>query len=76
MKPAAARVLQYADEWGKMIKRIARWIDFDNSYKTMDRDYMESVWWAFKEIYEKGLVYEGRKVLIILPALRNAGFQF
>ncbi len=58
------KVLQYADEWGKMIKRIARWIDFDNSYKTMDRDYMESVWWAFKQIYEKGLVYEGKKVLL------------
>ncbi|MEK7212714.1 MAG: class I tRNA ligase family protein, partial [Patescibacteria group bacterium] len=61
------KVLEYADEWRKMVRRIARWIDFDNSYKTMDRDYMESVWWAFKQIYDKGLVYEGRKVLMYCP---------
>ena len=60
-------VLQYAEEWGKMVRRIARWVDFDHSYKTMDRDYMESVWWAFKQIYDKGLVYEGRKVLLYCP---------
>ena len=62
-----SKVLEFADEWGKMVRRIARWIDFDNSYKTMDRDYMESVWWAFKQIYNKGLVYEGRKVLMYCP---------
>jgi isoleucyl-tRNA synthetase len=50
-----------------MVRRIARWIDFDNSYKTMDRDYMESVWWAFKQIYDKGLIYEGRRVLLYCP---------
>ncbi len=61
------KVLMFADEWGKMVRRIARWIDFENSYKTMDRDYMESVWWAFKQIYDKGLVYEGRKVLMYCP---------
>lgn len=60
-------VLKYVEEWGKVVRRIARWIEFDNSYKTMDRDYMESVWWAFKEIYGKGLVYEGRKVLLYCP---------
>jgi isoleucyl-tRNA synthetase len=60
-------VLKYAAEWRKMVRRIARWVDFDNSYKTMDRDYMESVWWAFKQIYDKGLVYEGRKVLLYCP---------
>ena len=60
-------VLQFVDEWGKMVRRIARWVDFDNSYKTMDREYMESVWWAFKQIYDKGLVYEGRKVLLYCP---------
>ncbi|MBI2607303.1 MAG: class I tRNA ligase family protein [Candidatus Doudnabacteria bacterium] len=60
-------VLQYVSEWRKTIRRIARWVDFDNSYKTMDRDYMESVWWAFKQIYDKGLVYEGRKVLLYCP---------
>ncbi len=60
-------VLEYAGEWGKMVRRIARWIEFDNSYKTMDVDYMESVWWAFSEIYKKNLVYEGRKVLLYCP---------
>ena len=61
------KVLEYVGEWRKTIRRIARWVDFDNSYKTMDRDYMESVWWAFKQIYEKDLVYEGRKVLLYCP---------
>ena len=60
-------VLDYAAEWGKMIRRIARWVEFDDSYKTMDTDYMESVWWAFKQFYKKGLVYEGRKVLLYCP---------
>lgn len=60
-------VLEYAHEWGKMVRRIARWVEFENSYKTMDPDYMESVWWAFKKIYDKGLVYEGRKVLLYCP---------
>ena len=60
-------VLTFVDEWRKMIRRLARWTEFDNSYKTMDRDYMESVWWAFKKIYDRGLVYEGRKVLMYCP---------
>ena len=60
-------VLEFVSEWRKTIRRIARWVDFDSSYKTMDREYMESVWWAFKEIYKKGLVYEGRKVLLYCP---------
>ncbi len=60
-------VLEYASEWKKMIRRIARWVEFDDSYKTMDVNYMESVWWAFKEIYKKKLVYEGRKVLLYCP---------
>ncbi|MFH0890769.1 MAG: class I tRNA ligase family protein, partial [Candidatus Liptonbacteria bacterium] len=61
------KVLEYVGEWKKMVRRIARWTEFDNSYKTMDRDYMESVWWAFKQFYEKGLIYEGRKVLMYCP---------
>jgi isoleucyl-tRNA synthetase len=60
-------VMEYVHEWRKTVKRIARWVDFDNSYKTMDRDYMESVWWAFKQIYDKGLIYEGRRVLLYCP---------
>lgn len=62
-----ARVLEYAHVWDKMIKRIGRWVDFKNSYKTMDLTFMESVWWAFKEFYKKGLVYEGRRVLLYCP---------
>ncbi len=57
-------VLRYAEEWGKTVNRIARWVDFDNSYKTMDTSYQESVWWALKQIWEKGLIYEDRKVLL------------
>ncbi len=57
-------VLSYAEEWGKTINRIARWVDFDNSYKTMDTSYQESVWWGLKQIWEKGLIYEDRKVLL------------
>ncbi|HUC31345.1 MAG TPA: class I tRNA ligase family protein, partial [Candidatus Paceibacterota bacterium] len=60
-------VLQYVSEWRDMIRRIARWVDFDNSYKTMDTDFMESVWWGFKQTYDKGLIYEGRKVLLYCP---------
>jgi len=60
-------VLGYVAEWRSMIRRIARWVDFDHSYKTMDADYMESVWWGFKQVYDKGLIYEGRKVLLYCP---------
>lgn len=60
-------VMEYVSEWRKTIRKIARWVDFDNSYKTMDRDFMESVWWGFKQIYDKGLVYEGRRVLLYCP---------
>ncbi len=60
-------VLQYVSEWRQMIRRIARWVDFDDSYKTLDTDFMESVWWAFKQMYDKDLIYEGRKVLLFCP---------
>jgi isoleucyl-tRNA synthetase len=60
-------VLGYVHEWGKTIHRIGRWVDFDNSYKTMDSTYMESVWWALKQVWDKDLVYEGRKVLLYCP---------
>lgn len=57
-------VLSYAEEWGKTINRVGRWVDFENSYKTMDTSYMESVWWALKQTWDKGLIYEDRKVLL------------
>lgn len=59
-----SKVLTYAAEWGKTVKRIGRWVDFENSYKTMDNNYIESVWWAFKRLYEKGFIYKGEKVLM------------
>ncbi|MEI6267104.1 MAG: isoleucine--tRNA ligase [bacterium] len=55
---------QGSDAWEDMIERIGRWVEFKNAYKTMDKDYMESVWWAFKQLYEKGKIYEGEKVLM------------
>ncbi|MCK4554109.1 isoleucine--tRNA ligase, partial [Candidatus Parcubacteria bacterium] len=62
-----ARVLEYADIWDKMIHRIGRWVEFKNSYKTMDLDYMESVWWGFSRLWKKDLIYQGRKVLLYCP---------
>lgn len=52
------------DLWEGTIDRIGRWVDFKGAYKTMDKNYMESVWWAFKTLYEKGKIYEGEKVLM------------
>ena len=56
-------VLQYTSEWQEYVSRQARWVDFDNDYKTLNLDYMESVMWAFKQLHDKGLVYQGFKVL-------------
>lgn len=50
--------------WKGVIDRIGRWVDFDGAYRTMDKDFMESVWWAFKQLYEAGKIYEGEKVLM------------
>ncbi|MGA0205564.1 MAG: class I tRNA ligase family protein, partial [Ilumatobacteraceae bacterium] len=56
-------VLRYTNEWRRYVTRQARWVDFDNDYKTLDISYMESVMWAFKTLHDKGLVYEGYRVL-------------
>jgi isoleucyl-tRNA synthetase len=61
------KVLEYADGWEKVIERIGRWVDMKNSYKTMDTEYIESVWWAFKQLWEKGYIYEGEKILMYCP---------
>ena len=58
-----ASVLKYTDEWRAYVTRQARWVDFDNDYKTLDLGYMESVIWAFKQLWDKGLAYEGIRVL-------------
>ncbi len=56
-------VMRYTAEWEKTVERQARWVDFDNDYKTMDLPYMESVMWAFKELFDKGLIYEAYRVV-------------
>ncbi|MBQ3280462.1 isoleucine--tRNA ligase [Candidatus Saccharibacteria bacterium] len=53
-----------SEEWRSTIDRCGRWVDFDHPYRTMNKDFMESVWWAFKKLYEAGKIYEGRKVLM------------
>jgi isoleucyl-tRNA synthetase len=55
---------QGGNEWEGIIDRLGRWVEFEGAYKTMDKDYMESIWWAFKELYENGKIYEGEKVLL------------
>jgi len=64
---ARSSVLRYADEWKKIIPRIGRWVDMEDDYKTMDADYTESVWWAFKKLDELGLVYNAYRVAPYCP---------
>ena len=56
-------VLKYTDDWEEIVERQARWVDFENDYKTMDLPYMESVMWAFKQLWDKGLIYESYRVM-------------
>jgi len=56
-------VQRYTSEWETVVTRLGRWIDFENDYRTMDRNFMESVWWVFKTLFDKGLVYRGYKVM-------------
>ncbi|MWB97794.1 isoleucine--tRNA ligase [Agromyces seonyuensis] len=60
---AKAAVLRYTDEWQEYVTRMARWVDFENDYKTLDVTFMESVLWAFSQLHDKGLAYEGYRVL-------------
>jgi isoleucyl-tRNA synthetase len=60
-------VLRYVNEWRSIVTRLGRWVDFDNDYKTMDPDYMESIWWVMKALWEKGLLYEGHYILPYCP---------
>ncbi len=62
-----SKVLEYVAEWKKVIGRFGRWADMEHPYKTMDRDFMESVWWVFKELWDKGLVYESYRTMHICP---------
>jgi isoleucyl-tRNA synthetase len=60
-------VLRYVKEWREVITRLGRWVDFDRDYKTMDRDYMETIWWVMKSLWDKGLLYEGYYILPYCP---------
>jgi len=60
-------VLRYAKEWKETVRRTGRWVDMENSYHTMDPAYMESIWWVFKQLWEKGLIYEGYKSMHVCP---------
>jgi isoleucyl-tRNA synthetase len=62
-------VLRYTEEWRRIMTRAGRWVDFDNDYKTMNPDYMESIWWVFKQLWEHGLIYEGYYILPYSPGL-------
>lgn len=64
IEKAKASMVANSEAWESTIDRIGRWVDFRGAYRTMDKNYMESVWWAFKSLYEKGLIFEGRKVLM------------
>jgi isoleucyl-tRNA synthetase len=62
-------VLRYTGEWKNTINRMGRWVDFEHGYRTMDTDYMESIWWVFKTLFDKGLIYQGYNILPYSPAL-------
>lgn len=62
-----SEVLRLDKEWEKIIERLGRWVDFEHNYKTMDTSFMESVWWGFKQLVDKDLVYEGKKVILYCP---------
>ena len=60
-------VLRYTSEWEQIVTRMGRWVDFKNGYRTMDMPYMESIWWVFRTLWDKGLIYEGHKILPYCP---------
>lgn len=64
---ARSMVLKYVEDWKIYVERVGRWVDYENSYKTMDNTFIESVWWALKRLWDKDLLYEGRKVLMYCP---------
>ncbi|EKE20891.1 MAG: hypothetical protein ACD_7C00443G0006 [uncultured bacterium] len=62
-----SKVLTYVDVWEKVVARMGRWADMKNAYRTMDKDYMESVWWVFKELWDKDLIYKDYRTMHICP---------
>ncbi len=75
-KLCKSKVLTYVDKWKKIVNRLGRWVDMENSYKTMDIDFMESVWWVFKELYNKDLIYEDYRSMYICPRCETTLSQF
>ncbi len=69
-------VLRYTSEWRQTVTRSGRWVDFDNDYKTMDPNYMESIWWVFKQLWDLGYIYEGHYILPYSPGLSTALSNF
>ena len=69
-------VLEYTSEWQKIIVRLGRWVDWNQQYRTMDPSYMSSVWWVFSELYKKGLVYQGFKVVPYSPRTSSVVSNF
>jgi isoleucyl-tRNA synthetase len=69
-------VLRYTKEWRTIVTRLGRWVDFDNDYKTMDPDYMESIWWVVKELWKRGLIYESFYILPYCPRCSTALSNF
>jgi len=66
-----AIVGRYVEQWRRTVTRLGRWVDFDNDYKTMDAWYMESLWWVFKQLWERGLIYQGEKIMPVSTALET-----
>ncbi|HEX2613005.1 MAG TPA: class I tRNA ligase family protein, partial [Fibrobacteria bacterium] len=71
-----AGVLKYTKEWRRTVSRMGRWVDFDNEYKTMDADFMESVWWVFQRCFDLGLIYQGWRIQPYSPALATSLSNF
>ncbi|KAK3683863.1 tRNA synthetases class I-domain-containing protein [Podospora appendiculata] len=71
-----AIVMRFSEEWRHTIERLGRWVDFDNDYKTMDPTFMESEWWVFKQLFDKGQVYQGYRVMPYSTALTTALSNF
>jgi isoleucyl-tRNA synthetase len=71
-----AEVMRYANDWKQIVRRLGRWVDMENDYKTMDLTFMESVWWVFKQLFDKGLIYEDRQSMHVCPRCETVLSKF
>lgn len=67
---------RYSKDWQASVERMGRWVDFAGGYKTMDRNFMESVWWVFQQLWDKGLIYEGKKIVRYSPRISTVLSNF